>query len=158
VIESGNRATPGDSLFSAQHVAGEPAPKRGKWEIIGPAECPILLRRTLAACRFGKLLLHEFMPNATDGAFHDHPASFLTFVLHGGYTDVTPEGKHDHVNAPTVRFRRAEHAHITEVGVLGCTTFVVMFRKRRDWGFFRDDKWYEWRRFERLFGLNWRCP
>ena len=40
-------------------------------------------------------------------------------------------------------------AQVTKVGSKGATTFVVMFRQRRAWGFFRDGKWYEWRRFER---------
>ena len=144
-------------LVTAKHVAGEPAPKIGKWEIIGPEACPLMARRTFVACRFGKVMLHSFFPGATDKDCHDHPASFLTFVLRGGYDDVQPDGTVDRVYAPTARFRRAEHAHITRVGPAGATTIVVMGPKRRAWGFHRDGKWFEWRTYERIFGLNWRC-
>lgn len=81
------------------HREGEPAPSQGRWfprEEIGPPECPILHRWTLIGTRgrgkrsLGKLLLHHFLPNADDRAVHDHPASFVTFVLRGSYVDCTP--------------------------------------------------------------------
>lgn len=137
---------------------GEPALVVNGVEIIGPPECPLMARRTLVSRRSFKVLLHEFFPNASDEAHHDHPRSFLTFVYQGGYDDLQPDGNVDHVYAPAIRYRRAEHAHITKVGPDGAKTLVIMGRLRREWGFIRDGKWYEWRRFERLFGLNWRCP
>lgn len=143
----------------------------GKWELIGPSECPVFWRRTLFACRFGKLLVHRFAPLGKDKDPHDHPSSFVTVVLRGGYLDVDPcecDGdEHDRlrcsasvvdaVAAPTVRFRRAEHTHLTYVGSQGATTVVWMFPKRRDWGFRRHGRWYEWREYELRFGLDWRC-
>lgn len=138
---------------------GKPARKiGGGWEVIGPSECPIMFRRTLVSSRWGKLLFHRFLPGASDEAPHDHPRSFVTIVLRGGYDDVKPDGSIDRVYAPTIRYRSAEHAHITKVGSEGATTVVIMGRLRREWGFWREGKWFEWRRFERLFGLNWRCP
>lgn len=159
-----------DPRFRDAHRPGEPAPKIGSWEEIGPSECPIMYRRTLLSTRWLKLLWHEFMPGASDEAAHDHPRSFITIVLRGGYDDVQPCPKCcangwepcgdivDEVRAPAIRFRPAEHAHITRVGPKGASTFVVMFKQRREWGFFRNGRWYPWRRFEQLFGLNWRCP
>lgn len=140
--------------------AGEPARKLGHgWEVIGPEACPLMYRRTLLSFgRVGKVLWHRFVPNASDEAHHDHPRSFVTVVLRGGYDDLQPDGTVDRVYAPAIRYRPAEHAHITKVGSEGATTLVVMGRLRREWGFYRDGKWFEWRRFERLFGLNWRCP
>lgn len=145
------------------------------WEVIGPAECPIMYRRTLVSTRWFKLLVHRFVANAGDEAPHDHPRSFLTVVVRGGYDDIQPcprcregfdfeclhpdhAGIVDEVRAPTLRYRRAEHAHVTKAGPKGATTVVVMGPLRREWGFFRDGRWYPWRTFERLFGLNWRCP
>lgn len=162
----------------------------GRWEVIGPRECPLMRRLTLVSCRWFKVLVHRFEPNATDEAAHDHPRSFLTFVLRGGYDDLRlcpnchgttvagfqgdnyaccyQEGMYsawcqrgfirDEVRAPAIRFRRADHAHITEVLPEGATTFVLMGPLRREWGFWKDGKWFEWRLFDRLFGLNWRCP
>lgn len=160
------------------HVAGEPAPKVGKWEEIGPAECPLMYRRTLLSGRVGKLLLHRFVPNARDRDCHDHPRSFVTFVLRGGYTDVSVCPKcvrsrahvdHpcwwcdstgrvvDEVRAPTIRYRRADHAHNTIVGPRGCTTIVVMGPVVRAWGFVRKGRWWDWRSYERTFGMAFRC-
>ncbi len=155
-----NAAPSRDGRFKDAHRPGEPAPKIGSWEEIGPPECPIMYRRTLLDLgkRVGKVLWHEFMPGASDEAHHDHPRSFLTIVLRGGYDDVREDGLVDHVYAPTIRFRRATDAHITQVGPKGATTIVLMGPLRREWGFFRDGRWYPWRTFERLFGLNWRCP
>lgn len=129
----------------------------GAWELIGPTDCPIMWRRTLVSVRLGKLLWHRFMPNASDKDCHDHPSSFVTVVLRGGYDDVQPDGTVDELRAPTIRFRPAEHAHVTKVGPEGATTFVVMGPKRRPWGFWRDGRWWAWRAYERMFGLNWRC-
>jgi hypothetical protein len=174
--------------------AGEPARKLGGgWEVIGPADCPILYRRTLLSGRFGKVLYHRFAPNMTDRVPHDHPASFLTVVVRGGYEDLQPcphcsteapgwhlgppsdDWRHarpmtpcdacgttgyliDRVRALAIRWRPAEHSHITRTGPDGATTLCLMGPKRREWGFWRDGQWYPWRTFERLFGLNWRCP
>lgn len=166
-------------------AAGEHARVTGGWEIIGPDECPLFGRRTLLSVgRWGKLLWHQFLPNATDKDCHDHPRSFLTIVLRGGYDDesrcapcfgagtdilvTSIKGAPcpychgtgriiDHLQAPTVRFRRASHAHITKVGPSGATTLVVMGPLRREWGFWREGQWWAWRIYERRFGLNWRC-
>lgn len=59
-------------------------------EVIGQPDCPILYRWTLLSCRFGKVMLHRFLPTSRDRDPHDHPASFLTVVLRGGYADISP--------------------------------------------------------------------
>lgn len=91
---------------------GEPAPKSGRViprEVIGPPRCPIMIRWTLASVRGRKLMLHHFLPNADDRDDHDHPASFWTFVLRGGYDDYVPcpwcggEGAHSAPGAMCVR-------------------------------------------------------
>lgn len=66
-------------------------------ELIGPPECPILNRWTLFpwgshghSDRNLKLMLHHFLPSRDDRDVHDHPRSFLTIVLRGGYDDLIP--------------------------------------------------------------------
>lgn len=150
---------------------GEHARVVGGWEIIGPLACPILGRRTLVdfGPKVGKVLWHRFLPNASDKDQHDHPRSFLTIMLRGSYLDISlakvEEREHSHrlgvvydeVRAPAVRFRPATHAHITKVGPKGATTLVIMGPLRREWGFWRDKKWWPWRDYERKYGLDFRC-
>lgn len=169
--------------------AGKPARLTGRWpirrEVIGPPECPIIHRWTLVKTRWGKLLLHRFLPNADDRAVHDHPASFVTLVLRGGYDDHVPcsrceglgywwrlDGKRrpcarcegngmvlgDRMRPGMVRLRPAEHRHRTRVGPRGCWTLVLMGPKRREWGFWKDARWWPWAEHERAFGFGMRCP
>lgn len=128
-----------------------------KKEIIGVLECPLMFRWTVFD--FGKIkgMLHYFLPTQRDRDFHDHPRSFVTFILRGGYDDIQLDGTIDCVRAPTVRQRHAEHAHITVAGAKGCWTFVIMGPKVREWGFFRLGRWWPWKKYEDEFGMSFRC-
>jgi hypothetical protein len=70
-----------------------PLPRR---EVIGPPDCPIILRWTLLGeptwpGRWPfKVMVHRFPPNADDRDAHDHPRPFVTLVLRGGYDDDVP--------------------------------------------------------------------
>jgi hypothetical protein len=133
---------------------GEAVMKR---EVIGQAECPLMHRWTLLSCRFGKLLVHHFLPTQRDRDAHDHPRSFVTIVVRGGYDDVQPDGTLDRVYAPAIRYRPAEHAHVTMAGPKGAWTIVLMGPQRREWGFWRDAKWWPWRAYESVHGSSFRC-
>ncbi len=114
-------------------------------------------RWTLLDVGFAKLMIHHFLPTQRDRDHHDHPRGFVTVVIKGGYDDIQFGGKVDRVRAPTIRIRHAEHAHITVAGKKGAWTIVVMGPKIREWGFFRDNRWWPWRKYEDRFGLNFRC-
>lgn len=163
--------------------AGEPARQTGRFkrEVIGPTDCPIMIRWTLLSTRWGKLMLHHFLPNADDRATHDHPSPFVTLVLRGGYDDLVPcepcdgdgwlfpddpcmdcmargEVVGDRMRPGMVRYRRAEYAHRTRVLPSGAWTIVLMGPKQREWGFFKEGRWWPWREHERRFGYGMRCP
>jgi hypothetical protein len=89
--------------------AGKPARQTGRLirrETIGPTECPIMIRWTLLSTRWGKLMVHRFLPNADDRATHDHPSAFWTLVLRGSYDDMAPcetcesSGRVQHIGDP----------------------------------------------------------
>lgn len=63
----------------------------------------------------------------------------------------------DRVNAPTVRFRRADYQHMTRTDERGAWTVVITGPVARDWGFWRDGHWWPFRLFEDTFGFTWRC-
>lgn len=130
-------------------------------EVIGQEECPMMLRWQFLNLGFVKAMIHYFPAEVSDRDPHDHPRSFLTFVLRGRYRDeswhklsgeledkhglrlsrriVPPEGirRVEHVRAGAVKFRAAEHLHIVETDEVGCWTLVVMGPVKRDWGFVR---------------------
>lgn len=128
-----------------------------KAESVGQPECPLFYRWTLWD-RWGfKVLLHHFMPNLADPDVHDHPRSFVTFVLRGGYLDRALDGRREVMSAPKVRYRRADHAHNTVTGSWGAWTLVVMGPLRRPWGFWRGGHWYNFDDYKELFGFARLC-
>ncbi len=165
--------------------AGKPARFVGRHEVIGPPACPIMHRWTLLKVGGRKLMLHHFLPNADDRAEHDHPASFWTFVLRGGYDDFVPcpicggDGSGcrsgstpatgspcgrtgmvagDRMRAGMRRRRAATYRHRTRVLPSGAWTLVWMGRKERPWGFWVDGRWWPWADHEKAFGFGMRCP
>jgi len=82
--------------------------------------------------------LHRWFSSDDARAFHDHPWWFLTLVLWGGYTDVSPEGR-DALGVGSVRFRPAHHKHTVEISRPTWTLLVTGPPARR-WGFWIDGK------------------
>lgn len=132
-------------------------------EVVGPPDCPIMLRWTLIG-RSGetnRLMLHWFPPNADDRDPHDHPCDFWTLVLQGGYDDLVPRAGRvvvgDRMRRGSLRFRAAEHTHRTCVGSGGCWSLVWMRPRRREWGFHRGGRFWKWFDYEHRFGFGMRC-
>lgn len=77
-----------------------------KPEIIGPPDCPLMRRWTIAVNYEGqrqeavliraprwfgyKIMIHHFLPNTEDADPHDHPRSLWTLILKGAYQDLVP--------------------------------------------------------------------
>jgi hypothetical protein len=89
--------------------------------------------------------IHHILASDDDRAFHDHPWAFISVVLEGAYTEVTPyfnksgvyiAEEHKVRRAGSVAFRRAKSWHRI---ALGCgprpTTLFITFRKSQMWGF-----------------------
>lgn len=92
--------------------------------------------------------VHEIMRSDNDRAFHDHPWSYLTVILGGGYWEIRPmpfktwDGTIVEVEQWTwhgpgsVLFRRASHFHrlVLPEGAKTTTLFIT-FRWQQVWGF-----------------------
>lgn len=153
-------------------------------EHVGAPECPLFVRWTLLApTRPGrpaplKLLVHHFLPERHDSVPHDHPRSFLTLVLRGQYADVVPcpvccgteaamreclacgqSGRvvAEILSAPALRYRPAEHVHLTVAGPRGAWTIVLMGPVRRQWGFWRLGTFFSSEQYVRRFGRVSAC-
>jgi hypothetical protein len=83
-----------------------------------------------------QLCLHHFRPHA-ETEFHDHPWSFWTLVLWGGYVDerMTERGTiwRDVLGPGHLRHRDAMHAHRTTSTARHTWTLVLMSPKKREW-------------------------
>ena len=85
-----------------------------------------LYRRSWWVC------IHYFHHENLDQPCHDHPWDFVTFILWGGYWEITPSGK-EWVGAGNIRRRRAEFKH--EIACPNPSwSLVFMGPKRRQWG------------------------
>jgi hypothetical protein len=103
-----------------------------------------------------RIYLHKFYRPDADRVFHDHPWSFRTLILYGGYDEVSHEPQESLVaqtnngleNPPSgllipdtlrwlsYRARRPQHAHrITRLHTRTVLTLIFRGERERDWGF-----------------------
>lgn len=93
------------------------------------------------------VMLHWILSPDPHPAPHDHPVSFLSITLRGGYMEWTPSG----YVQKRVRFRRATDVHrIVEVEP-GTLTLVFCGRAERSWGFHTSTGWIGWREYRRTY-------
>ncbi len=79
---------------------------------------------------------------------HDHPWAFISFILKGGYVEYSESHKNgSKLYGPgSILYRKAEYSHKLEIHQ-PCWTFVITFKKVREWGFITRKGWVPWRRY-----------
>lgn len=96
----------------------------------------------------GALMLHYMAKPDKDRCLHDHPWSFTTMILGGGYlerVDLGDEVGVKWLKVGCVRYRPAEYLHSIELLPKGYATTLVYRRpKSRSWGFVTDNGWIHW--------------
>lgn len=110
---------------------------------------PYLTRWYLLRTRWLGIWIHKFHRSDEDRAPHDHPFSFLSIILTGGYWEWVPDktGKLTRTwyRAGSILFRRAEHQHRIEVRPETTPfTLIFRFRRRREWGFHTSEGFVPW--------------
>ena len=108
---------------------------------------PLMTRYFLFRRESVGLFLHHFHRSDLD-EYHDHPWTFLTFLISSGYWEHTPGGRFWRRRF-SILYRPAEFQHYIEVE-RPTWTLVLRFRGRREWGFIKDGIWTCWRKFEDL--------
>lgn len=90
--------------------------------------------------------VHHILRSDRGDDLHDHPFDFASFILHGGYTEVTPLGVAAY-SAGNVLIRRAEQLHRL---VLDHQAWTLVFTGplRRSWGFRTPTGWVDWREYD----------
>jgi hypothetical protein len=106
---------------------------------------PYLIRYTPFTCKAFSIKIHNILLS-DPSCQHDHPWSFLTVILKGGYIEHTPTGSKYH-SAGTTLYRPAEFAHRLEVDK-PVWSFVITFKKVRKWGFFTKKGWVIWYKYQ----------
>ena len=86
------------------------------------------------------IFIHKFLKSDPD-ELHDHPWSYFTFILWGGYFEHTKEGK-TWYGPFSYRWNDASQFHRLELkeGVT-CWTLFIPFKKTRNWGFMQNNTW-----------------
>lgn len=116
---------------------------------------PLLTRYFLIQTRWFALYLHHLHASDEDRALHDHPWSFVTFLLSSGYWEWTPsetfgcESPHWRRRF-SVLYRPAEWQHRLSLKQ-PTWSLILRFKRRRDWGFITSNGWLDWR----AYGKEW---
>jgi len=120
---------------------GHRVPKfRFKWAEELKCSIGVYVRRWYVETPIGSVRVHHWLHSDDNRAFHDHPWWFWTFVLKGGYRDVSASGE-EAMKAPKMAFRPALHAHTVQVDKGGCWTILITGSQFRKWGFWVGKKW-----------------
>jgi hypothetical protein len=126
-------------------------------QIIGGAEDPYLRRWWLIPRnKFGfNIYLHNFCRDDDDRALHDHPWSSISYVLAGGYFEITPEGRWWRYPGCIVR-RKATDAHriVLHPDSDEVWTIFITGKYQRMWGFHCPKGWVYWKDFTSEDGLR----
>lgn len=126
-------------------------PLQFRWnEPLGVPECPYAYRWVFIFFGYS-IRVHHFLRSDDKRYFHDHAWWFLTFVLKGSYTDVSPQGE-DVLKPGSIRFRQAKHPHYVKVAEGGCWTFLITGKPMRNWGFWVDGRFKRPLKYFHKFG------
>ncbi len=130
----------------------------------------VYMRRWLIGPRAFGIRLHNIIRSDSDRELHDHPFTFFSIVLCGGYHEETSSGLIEWYGPGSIIFRRAEELHRLDLEpkraqiVKGRiirrekSAWTLVFRGpyRRTWGFMTEKGWIPWQEFcdEKNFVTN----
>lgn len=108
--------------------------------------------------KFFNIYLHRFLRSDDDRALHDHPWVNMSYIISGGYCEVTPKG--EFVRKPgSFAFRRAKASHrvvlfrdqLDKISNLWATRHAISLFFTgpviRHWGFHCPKGWVYWKDF-----------
>jgi hypothetical protein len=125
---------------------------------IGGKEDPLIIRWVLFRVPWFGIFLHKFCRSDHDRALHDHPWTFVSFIIRGGYHEVfersSPACEYGTFEETAWRgigsilYRPAEWKHrvVLESGKVSWNLIFVGPRRRK-WGFWPNGKFCWWRKY-----------
>src|SRR5688572_1995771 len=106
---------------------------------------PYLIRYYLLKTKYIRIVLHRILLS-DDDCLHDHPWNFISLILKGGYfekfEDVNGNIKYKWYGVFSLLFRKAEWKHSLRLAPgKRALTLVLMFKYKREWGFWTKNGW-----------------
>lgn len=116
------------------------------------------MRRWIFQTPWGAIRIHKILRGDSRDHYHDHPFSFTSIILRGGYTEHTPDCEPQIFKPGSVVRKKGEDLHYLEL--LGKTAWTLVFAGPfyRDWGFMTEDglipgaEYDEWKRSKKISG------
>jgi hypothetical protein len=122
----------------------------GQKQVITDMGSPYLSRWILCKNFLGReqrLVIHCFHRSDADREMHDHPWSYWSLILWGGYWEETPAGRKWYGLGSWLR-RPATWRHRVELeGGRKCWTLFWTSANERRWGFWCPSDWIPWKVF-----------
>ena len=118
--------------------------KRRSW-FWGREDLPGYMRRWMFWCPWFGGRSHHILRSDADPHLHDHPWSFVSWLLSGPYVEETPEGTAYHKQWSLVHKRAADLHRI----ILYKPVWTLVFTgpKVRHWGYQTEAGWVPWREY-----------
>jgi hypothetical protein len=119
--------------------------------VIGQPGNPMLERWRLIQTPWFGVYVHFIYREDLDPVPHDHPWSFWSLVLRGGYREelhADPRTRYSRDvwrDAWTLHHFPLRSAHRITYVLRGTVTLVLVGRKQRAWGFYDDGRWVDYR-------------
>lgn len=121
-----------------------------RWALLKPTWVPhdappdkrLLLRIRVVQTPLFSLFVHYYLRPDPDRDLHDHPYSFFSWIVRGGYTEARVAARPLTHKRWSFRYMKAEWPHsILELTELPTTTILFVGRRRREWGFYAPTGW-----------------
>jgi hypothetical protein len=121
--------------------------------VIGDENNPLMFRYIIFRTKWIGFFVHKFLRDDHDRALHDHPWSFISIILKGGYYEVTEE-KISWKGPGSILYRPAAWRHrVVLLDGIPSWSFIIRLKRTRDWGFWPDGKWCLWRKYNWILGI-----
>lgn len=105
-----------------------------RWaERMGDQENPYLIR-WMFICFNYSIRIHKWIKSDDTRFFHDHTSNFISIVIKGCYTNMTPNGAFK-VQAPSIWKAIATDRHYLSIPKEGAWTILLCGRPYHKWGF-----------------------
>ncbi len=113
------------------------------WEIKSRAGIVVFRRWRLCQSKWCNVMLHNIKRADTDAHCHNHPWSFISIVLKGGYDEKTPKGINPR-KLFSVAYNKATNYHkIEKLHGDSAWTLVITGPTRKEWGYLVNGEWID---------------